>query len=155
MKKLIITLVLVAIAGITVWAMNRKKEDLSQFVPREQPISEQNQKQLEPMRKALVRMCCRGEWKKLEKCFSLSETERLFAKQEHGEDPLDKYVALLKTYAPLMQNATWEETELVENHNSIFFRVPGNNGSKLCINITKRKGEYRLHSVEEIQPEKK
>lgn len=154
MKKLIITLALVAIAGITVWAMSHKKEDLSQYVPQEQPISEQNQKEMEPIRKALVKMCSRGEWKKLEKCFSLSEADRLLAKQEHGEDPLDKYVSLLKTYAPLMQNASWEMTELVKNHNSLFFRVPGNNGSKLCINITRRKGEYRLRSVEEIPPAK-
>lgn len=154
MKKLIITLILVSIAAITVWAMNRKKEDLSQYVPQEQPISEQNQKEMEPIRKALVKMCSRGEWKKLEKCFSLSEADRLFAKQEYGEDPLDKYVALLKTYAPLMQNASWEMTELVENHNSLFFRIPDNNGKKLCINITKRKGEYRLRSVEEFSDKK-
>ena len=155
MKKWAITLILAAIATITVWAVGHRKDDLAQYVPQEQPVSEQNHKQLEPVRKTLIRMCCNSEWGKLEKCFSLSKTDRLFAKQENGEDPVEKYLGLLKSYAPQMRNAEWEMTELVKNPNSIFFRFQGENGKKLCINLTKRKGKYLVHSVEEIGAKKK
>ncbi|MBO4649022.1 MAG: hypothetical protein J5806_12800 [Lentisphaeria bacterium] len=155
MKKWTITLILAAIATITVWAVSYRKDDLTQYIPQEQPVSEQNRKQLETVRKALIRMCCNAEWEKLEKCFSLSKTDRLFAKQENGEDPVEKYLGLLKSYAPQMRNAKWEMTELVKNQNSIFFRFEGENGKKLCVNLTKRKRKYLFHSVEEIEAKKK
>ena len=155
MKKLAVTLILAAIATVTVWAVSYRKDDLAQYVPQEQPVSEQNRRQLETVRKALIGMCTGAEWKKLEKCFSLSETDRLFAKQENGEDPVEKYLGLLKSYAPQMRNAECEMTELVKNPNSIFFRFQGENGKKLCINLTKRKGKYLFHSVTEIGTKKK
>lgn len=156
MKKLIITLALAAIATITVWAVSYRKDNLSQYIPKEQPISAVNQTKLMPLQKALVEMCRREEWRKLGKCFNISEADRLFAKQENGEDPVEKYLGLLKDYTPLMRDAKWEMTELVKNHNSIFFRIPGEDGKKLCINIIKRKGKYLFNSVEEeIQKKKK
>ena len=155
MKKLLITLALAAIATVTVLAVSYRKDDLSKYIPQEQPVSADHQAKLAPLHKALVEMCSRGEWRKLAKCFNISEEDRLFAKQENGEDPVEKYLGLLKDYTPLMRDAKWEMTESVKNRNSIFFRIPGGDGKKLCINIIKRKGKYFFNSVEEIQRKKK
>jgi len=155
MKKLLITLVLAVIATVAVWAVSFRKDDLSRYIPQEQPAAMQSKKQLLLLQEALTGMCIKSEWKKLEKCFSISKADRSFIKQETGEDPVEKYISLLKDYASLMRNAEWEMTQLVNNHNSFVFRIPGENGKKLCISLMKQKGHYLLTSVEEKETHKK
>lgn len=155
MKKLLIVLVLSALATAAVWAVSFRKEDLSQYIPQEQPIQAQNREKLLPLKKSLTAMCVNGEWKNLEKCFNISKTDRILARQETGEDPVERYISLLKDYASRMRTEEWEMTELVKNHNYFFFRIAGENGRRLCLSFTKRKGKFLFNSVTEEQVKRK
>ncbi len=148
MKKQIIFLsFLIAVFCTVLWLGCSKKEDVSQYIPAEVPVSNENDRALENIRKKLAGAGKRKDFRSLEKFFTMSKNDRAIAKFERNSDPVKEQLQLLLEHAGTVKENQWQVFTLEKNSAIRILRSATADDRTLSIVLVKRKNIYRISAV--------
>lgn len=146
-KKLFLLTFLLLLFGGALWWGCRSGEDISQYIPAEVPVPEENDRALSSIRRRITDAGKRGDFRSLEKLFTLSRAERELAKHESNRDPVSEQLSLLRDHVSTVKADQWQIFTLEKNSAIRILRASTADGRSLSIVLVKRKNGYRISSV--------
>ncbi|MBE6355874.1 MAG: hypothetical protein E7058_02020 [Lentisphaerae bacterium] len=146
-KIILLTLLFALLAGSICWQFASQKDDVSQYVPSEIPVTADGDRALTNIRKRITDAGSRNNFHSLEKLFNMSKADRELAKIERKCDPVKEQLALLQEHSQLVKDDKWQIFTLEKNSSVRILRAETANDRKLSIVLVKRKSGYRISAV--------